>query len=192
MSVCVLPVLHLLVEQTPLSLQSAQRKTVVRSFFLPLERSKLGGGNVARMVRDIETSSTPSALHKKATIEPESLSSSSKLPMHQGNSLKVPTSDSDDENSKIHRFFAFVMEKVGSLHLYALLLNQFHCMQYGISGQSSNWLLPLVTQGCNGITGINHMLLCSTRSEVQCWVVTVEVPLPYDCIIPLLHVQLDG
>ena len=82
----------LLTERALYSLQSAQRKAVVRSFFLPLERSRLGGGNVARMVRDIESSSATPAQQREAVVESEPLSSSSTLPTHR----KVPPSSADE------------------------------------------------------------------------------------------------
>ena len=67
---------------------------MVRSFFLPLERSRLGGGNVARMVRDIESSSATPAQQREAVVEFEPLSSSSTLPTHR----KVPPSSADEHH----------------------------------------------------------------------------------------------
>ena len=107
-----------------LSLQSAQRKAVMRSFFLPLERTRLGGGNVARMVRDIEGSSTTPPQQREAVVESKPLSSSYTR-------LKVPPSSVDeqckrppssaDEHSKVlpcsadkgmEQFFSSLLAKV--------------------------------------------------------------------------------
>lgn len=78
---------------------------MVRSFFLPLERSRLGGGNVARMVRDIESSSATPAQQREAVVEFEPLSSSSTLPTHR----KVPPSSAD---KCMEQFFSSLLAKV--------------------------------------------------------------------------------
>ena len=94
-----------LLTKQPVLSQTTQRKAVVRSFFHPLERSKLETGNVARMVRDIEASSVTLAQQREAAGEPGSVLSSSKLPMQP----KVPTAKADD---KMERFFSSLLEKV--------------------------------------------------------------------------------
>ena len=76
----------------------------MRSFFLPLERTRLGGGNVARMVRDIEGSSTTPPQQREAVVESKPLSSSyTRLkvsPSSVDEQCKRPPS-SADEHSKV-------------------------------------------------------------------------------------------
>ena len=78
---------------------------MVRSFFHPLERSKPDGGNVARMVRNIEASSAIPAQQREAVVEPGSVLSSSKLPMPP----KVPTTKAGE---KMEQFFSSLLVKV--------------------------------------------------------------------------------